>query len=197
MDGERMTMWSLFRDLSLVTPMSADQLKSFIATMDRMLAGSPQKPAGGLVAYLAARAKDEQKLRSARMRLVESGLIEANVNAFPPDQVILLDAARECQERFDEIAKTFKFPTLQFEEFTERYVAAKADHAYLAEELTPIPSLVRVRRASSPRAADCPPAACGGAAHARSRARGCATREALRCFRAAARRPVHGQALPV
>ena len=78
------------------------------------------------------------------MRLVESGLIEANVNAFPPDQVILLDAARECQERFDEIAKTFKFPTLQFEEFTERYVAAKADHAYLAEELTPIPSLVRV-----------------------------------------------------
>ncbi len=198
MDCERMWLSSLFRDLSRVTLMSADQLKSFIATMDRLLADSPQKPAGGLATYLAARAKDEQKMRAARMRLVESGLMEANVNAFPPDQVILLDVARECLETFDEIAKTTKFPTLQFEELSERYVAVKQDPAYFVDWLVPRPSLVRAAPcASSPRTADCPAAACGGPANVRSRARGCAALEALGCLRAAARRPVHGQALPV
>ena len=73
MDGERMTMWSLFRDLSLVTPMSADQLKSFIATMDRMLAGSPQKPAGGLVAYLAARRKTNRSCGRLACGLLNRG----------------------------------------------------------------------------------------------------------------------------
>ncbi len=147
MDCERMWLSSLFRDLSRVTPMSADQLKSFIATMDRLLADSPQKPAGGLATYLAARAKDEQKIRAVRMRLVESGLMEANANAFSPDQVILLDAARECQERFDEIAKTTKFPTPQFEELSERSVAQKPDHAYFVDWL--VPPLVNVRRAQA------------------------------------------------
>ena len=41
------------------------------------------------------RSKDERKLTAARVRLVRSGLAEAVLKTFPPDQVILLDEARE------------------------------------------------------------------------------------------------------
>jgi hypothetical protein len=146
MDGERTVMWALFRDLSSNAAMSAENIKKFSDALDKLLADSPQKSAGKIGVYLAARTKDERKLSSARKRLVESGLLEANVNAFPPDQVILLDEARECQARFDEIVKTMSFAAWQFEALTEKYKAAKREQAYFADTLLPTTALVTVRR---------------------------------------------------
>jgi hypothetical protein len=150
MDGERTVMWALVRDLSTTSPMSAEQINKFIVTpLDKLFADSPQKRAGGIAGYLAALTKDEQKLSSARTRLVESGLSEANVNSFPPDQVILLDEARELQARFDEIVKTMVFPAWQFEALTENYQVAKREQAYFADAVLPVKALVVVRRAQA------------------------------------------------
>ena len=48
----------------------------------------------------------------ARNRLIAGGLPEERVRSFPPDQLILLDEARECQARFDDFAKHMVFPGL-------------------------------------------------------------------------------------
>ncbi len=148
MDGERLIMWSVFRDLSPTAPMSAEQIKGFVDPMDRLLNDSGQNKAPRAIqAYIAAQTKDDRKVAAARRRLVESGLLEPNVKAFPAEQVILLDEARECQARFDEIVKNIFFPAWQFECSCEKFIAAKREQAFFADNLLPMPSLLTARRA--------------------------------------------------
>ncbi len=130
MAGERMILWAVFRELDTVAPMTAEQIKKFIDPLEQLFGEG--KPVG-IRGYLAARTKDEKKMATARKRLVDSGLPEVRINAFSPEQVILLDEARECQARFDEIAKISVFSAWRFEALAEKVKAAKREPAIFAD----------------------------------------------------------------
>jgi hypothetical protein len=131
-DGERMMGAAFFRELDSTAPMSAEQLRKFIDPLDRLIGDGKGGP---IRDYLAARTKDAAKLAAARKRLVDSGLPDDRLKAFPPDQVILLDEAREFQVRFDEMAKITVFPTWQFETLLEKANAKKKEPAWFADAL--------------------------------------------------------------
>jgi hypothetical protein len=86
-------------------------------------------------------------VRAARKRLVEGGLLSSNVSAFPVEQVILLDEARECQARFDEIAKIAKFPAWQFEALFKKSSTGVGTQSIIAKEIFGLTALVNGRRA--------------------------------------------------
>ena len=73
-EGERALVMAEFHDLDDNAPMSADQIKRFIAHMDKLL-GEPGKPVK-VRQWLDARTKDEEMLGAARRRLVEHGIPE-------------------------------------------------------------------------------------------------------------------------
>jgi hypothetical protein len=112
MEGERAVLLAEFRDLDETAPMSADQLKKFIAHMDSLLGdGTPPKPGESRVrAWLDARTKQEELVRAARHRLVEAGLSEKRLLGFPADQVLLLDEKREYEVRRDDVLKLTNLP---------------------------------------------------------------------------------------
>jgi hypothetical protein len=121
MDGERVMLQWVFRDLNDSAAMSVEQIKEFIAHMDKMLVDkmlvigeeTPTKP--GVRAWLDARTKDDAVVGAARQRLVELGLSEERLMRFPADQVLLLDEKRELEERFDDIVKTINVSFWQVE----------------------------------------------------------------------------------
>ena len=116
MDGERVMMAWVFRDLDDSVPMSKSKLEKFVADAEKLLELGEQKPGKpGVRAWLDARNKDAAMVSAARRRLVEYGLPEERLRAFPADQVILLDEKRELEIRFDDDAKTRSFPFWQVE----------------------------------------------------------------------------------
>jgi hypothetical protein len=125
-EGERVLILGEFRALDEIAPMSADQLKRFIAQMDKLLTDAEAKPPGGIRAWLDARTKDEAIVRAARHRLVESGLPEERLLRFPADQVILLDEKLEYEARRDDIMKLVNLPAWQFEALAGESKPAKA-----------------------------------------------------------------------
>ena len=142
-DGERVVIWTIFRDLDSSAPMSAVALKKYITPLDMLFVdGQAIKPGEGVRAYLDARTKDEGKLSAARRRLIESGLPEESVRRFPADQVILLDEKRECEVRFDDAMKIMSFPAWQFESLAAQTKPAK-EKALFADVVLPAPFTVR------------------------------------------------------
>ncbi len=143
MDGERVMMAWVFRDLNDSAAMSEEQIKEFIAHMDQMLVdnmlvideGTPTKP--GVRAWLDARTKDDVVASAARQRLVEHGLSAERLLRFPADQVILLDEKRELEERFDDFVKTIDYPFWQVEALNAQVELKKAP-ALFADVLLPI-----------------------------------------------------------
>ncbi len=143
--GERMGIiqW-MFRDLDNSAPMSADRLNSFIASMDKILKREfPLKLAKGLRAWLDARTKDEGMVGAARQRLVEVGLSEARVRLFPADQVMLLDAKRELEVRFDNAMKTINLPVWQAEAVGNRYKPTREPEPFADEFVPAVDHVVR------------------------------------------------------
>ena len=127
--------------------MSADQLKKFIADMDKLLGDEDAvKAAKGVRAWLDARTKDEAVVGAARRRLVEYGLPEERLLRFPADQVILLDEKREFEVRFDDDMKTVDLPVWQVEALTAR-ITLKKPPALFADAL--VPAITAVRRAQA------------------------------------------------
>ena len=120
MEGERVMSLSPteFGDLDEKAPMTADQIKAFIAKCDLLqLDGKAPKPGESFVrAWLDARTGDESKVGAARHRLAEHGLPREQLLRFPADQVILLDQKREYDARFDDLMKTMKLPAWQAQE---------------------------------------------------------------------------------
>ena len=92
--------------------MSADQLKKFIASMDKLLdrrreaAESRACGRGWTPGPRTRRWSAPPAAASSRCGLPEERLLR-----FPADQVILLDEKRECEVRFDDIMKTMTFPS--------------------------------------------------------------------------------------
>jgi hypothetical protein len=148
LDGERLIVEMLFRDLDSTSPMPAEQIKRSIDALDMLIGQNlVNKETSGLRAYLAARTSEAQKLADARNRLIANGLLEERVKTFPPDQVILLDEARECQARFDEIAKNMVFPAWQLEKVLEKARATVQKPSFFADLL--LSSLPSLRRAQA------------------------------------------------
>jgi hypothetical protein len=87
--GDRVILDPLFEGLDSTAPTSEAKLDKIVTTMESVI--KMNDPKKDTRAWLDARAKDDNYIRSARKRLVESGLVEASVNEFPPFQVILLD----------------------------------------------------------------------------------------------------------
>jgi hypothetical protein len=145
--GERMAIiqW-MFRDLDDSAPMSADRLNRFIAHMDKLLEHEfPLKPGEGLRAWLDARTKDEGMVGAARQRLVEVGLSAAQVRLFPADQVMLLDAKRELEVRFDNGIKTINLPVWQAEAVGNRYQPTKEPEPFADKFVPAVDQVVRSR----------------------------------------------------
>jgi len=146
MEGERLTILWVFRDLNESAPMSADQLKRFIAPLDEVLgigAGKSGKP--GVRPWLDARTKDESKVGAARRRLVESGFAEQRLRRFPADQVILLDEKREMEVRYDDLTITMTLPTWQGDALAAGINKLYKEPALFADAL--VPATYNVRKA--------------------------------------------------
>jgi hypothetical protein len=141
-EGERVIIVAEFRDLDDKAPMSAEQLKKFMAHMDKVLGDEePIKSAKGVQGWLNARNKDAAKVAAARRRLVEHGLPEERLARFPADQVLLLDEKLEYEIRHDDVMKTFAFPLLQAEAMAANQ--PKRPPALFAEALVPATKAVR------------------------------------------------------
>ncbi len=144
MDGERVMMTWVFRDLDETAPMSKDQLQKCVADKDKLLDLVDQKPAKpGVRAWLDARTKDEATVSAARRRLVEYGFPDERLLRFPADQVILLDEKRELEARYDDDAKTKNFPFWQVVALTTP-TKEKKPPALFADLLVPITINVRM-----------------------------------------------------
>ncbi len=59
------------------------------------------------------------------------------MKTFVPAQVILLDDVRECDARFDEIAKIMGFSAWRFEELADKLATVKKEPAFFADALMP------------------------------------------------------------
>jgi hypothetical protein len=129
-DGERVIVLAEFRDLDEGAPMSAAQIKKFVAHMDKLIGdGNPIKP-----------------VRAARRRLVEGGLPEERLLRFPADQVILLDEKREYEVRRDDVMKLLSLPAWHAEALAAQYKLNK-EPALFADAL--VPGTYNVRRAQA------------------------------------------------
>jgi hypothetical protein len=144
MDGERLTVLWVFRDLDESAPMSADQLKKFIAPLAELLEiGAAKSGTPAMRAWLDARTKDESKVSAARRRLVEHGLSEERLRRFPADQVILLDEKREWEVRFDNLIITMTLPTWLGEPLAAQTNKMYKEPALFADALVPATYAVR------------------------------------------------------
>ena len=137
-DGERLIMGWVFRDFSESTPMSADQLKKLIASLDTLFkSAGGEPPKSGVRAWLDDRTKDAKQVDAARRRLVEIGVPSERLLRFPADQVILLDEKRECDERFDDYLKTTTLSIWEIEASFAQ-LKPKKEPALFADALLPL-----------------------------------------------------------
>jgi hypothetical protein len=115
LEGERILILSEFKDLDDTAPMSEGQLKKVITHFDGLLQmeGSNKQT---LRQYLESRVKDQGLVDAARHRLTDYGLMEEQVNQFPPQQVILLDERRDYEVRRDDMMKFMNLPMWQTSE---------------------------------------------------------------------------------
>jgi hypothetical protein len=142
LEGERILIQGEFHELDDREPMSAEQIKKLIAHIQKVreFDKKPQKP---VRAWVDERAKNQELVRAARGRLVEYGIPEERLARFPADQVILLDARRQYEERRDEVMKVMILPTWQAEELISRIKPAKEEG--LLDFL--VPAFQKVRKA--------------------------------------------------
>jgi hypothetical protein len=121
MDGERMIVMMLFRNLEDARPMDAGQVKAFVAEMDKVIGDEePIKSSRGVRGWLDARTMDAAKVAAARGRLIAGGLPEERVRRFPADQVVLLEEKRGFEVRRDDFMKTLNLPVWQIEALAAR-----------------------------------------------------------------------------
>jgi len=144
LEGERALVLAEFRDLDDSAPMSPDQLKKFIAHMDKVL-GEPGK-SFNVRAWLDARITNAAKVSDARRRLVEFGLPESRLRQFSADQVLLLDQKLEYEIRRDDTMKIMNLPAWQAEALADDTKPAR-EPALLADAL--VPGVYNARRSQA------------------------------------------------
>jgi hypothetical protein len=144
-EGERSSLEWVCRDLDERAPMTAEQIKTYIDFVDKMLGdGNAAKP--NVRAMLDKRIKEPGRVSAARKRLVEYGLKEELLNRFPADQVILLDEKRELEVRFDELRKTVVVPFWQGEALAAA-IPSKENPEFFADAFLPSVRAVHIAQA--------------------------------------------------
>src|SRR5262249_3248163 len=101
--GDRMLLEAEFAGFDQQEPMGEESLEKFkkklITSMkDLDFKGNPQN-------WLEEQEKNEDYIRTARKRLVDSGLNEDRVKEFPALQVVFLDQKLDYEGRRDELMK--------------------------------------------------------------------------------------------
>jgi hypothetical protein len=111
--GERVFLGT---DLALLddrAPMNDAQLQKAVNHLQGLMKAINVKK--DVSVWLKDLAKNEEDVRAARKRLIESGLAEDKVKAFPARQVILLDEKLEYEVHRDAMAKVMGLPFWQAE----------------------------------------------------------------------------------
>jgi hypothetical protein len=151
--GDRIRVAGELRPIRDDGPMTEAELKAFVGrlaavqSLAREQAGrAPLSPRSGLQGRLQAAARDSERVRAARRRLVEAGSPEDRVKQFPPAQVILLDAKREFEVQRDERLKLLAVPLWQIDGPADVEGRDQADALLFAELL---PQVVELRRAQA------------------------------------------------
>jgi hypothetical protein len=149
--GERDWAEVEFRLLDDKEPMSDAQLKQFLDRIRTLLEADKESPKTGFVKgdpaeWVAAQAKNEERVRAGRKRLVESGLAEEKVKQFPVQQVILLDEKREYEIQRDRVLTMTAVPYWE----AEKVLAAGDETLQKGEHLFPWwPAVIKVRQATA------------------------------------------------
>jgi hypothetical protein len=124
LEGERLFIETEFRGLSDSTPMTPEQLNTFMDHVDNLkamaVAGQPPRSKIKTRETVAPRAADAGRVVAARGRLVKNGLSEKLLLKFPSEQVVLLDDLRELTVRRDEVIKLMKLPVRQFQDLLNK-----------------------------------------------------------------------------
>jgi hypothetical protein len=142
-EGERLWIMAEFRDLDDSAPMTAEQLERFITRIAKLVdPGKGAFPGRGVRAWLAMRTNDPGKLAAARERLVSYGIPGERLRRFPPEQLILLDEKRECEEREDDAIKVVNLPAWQLEALASKETPVLPP-AIFAEVFVPPPYNMR------------------------------------------------------
>jgi hypothetical protein len=144
--GERLVVSTVFKGLDSQAPMSDDQLKKLIGSIDGLLGDGNAANRGAAGRFIDERARNAAKLAAARVRLIGSGIPEPALRSFPAQQVILLDEKRDCEVRLDDVTKIESLPAWQFEALA---AAAKPyiEPALFADALVAGQQTVRRRQA--------------------------------------------------
>ena len=105
---------------------------------------APRSLRGQLQGRLQALAKDADRIRAARRRLVDAGCAESLVQRFPPLQVILLDEKREYEVQRDERIKLLALPLWQIDSLAGGQERERGGDGLFADLL---PHIIKLRRA--------------------------------------------------
>ncbi|HBI42221.1 MAG TPA: hypothetical protein DDY78_05095 [Planctomycetales bacterium] len=143
--GEVVMVEAEFRLLDENAPMNDAQLKLFLDRVrswysadtlnDRSIKGEP-------IDWVAAQAKNEDRVRAVRKRLIESGLVADKVKQFPAQQVILLDEKLEYEIERDERLKIMALPYWEAEKLQAAAPKEKGEHLFAL-----VPALLKIRQA--------------------------------------------------
>jgi len=116
---ERMMLANVFDVLDETAPMTEAQLQTAVDRIRELIKDTNGLPwlKEDVGKWLAARVKDEARLRAGRRRLVDFGLPEETVKKFPPLQIVLLDDKVATQIWFDDALKAMPLPYWEAEPF--------------------------------------------------------------------------------
>jgi hypothetical protein len=131
------------RDDAPMTEAQVDQLVGRLSGVMGVVRVQTGQSPRSLRAALEARAKDADRVRAARGRLVEAGCAEGLVKKFPAAQVILLDEKRDYEVRRDEGMKLLALAPWQIDALAGDDAASSGDGLF-ADLL---PHIIEVRRA--------------------------------------------------
>ncbi|HEY7326538.1 MAG TPA: hypothetical protein VH592_02790 [Gemmataceae bacterium] len=112
--GDRMMITTdVFASLTDDAPMNESQGQNILERLRRLVKEAQVN--ADVDEWMKKLSQDEDYLRQARKRLIDSGLTEAKVKQFPAPQVIFLDEKREFLVYRDECRKAMSLPYWQAE----------------------------------------------------------------------------------
>ena len=106
---------------------------------------APRNIRGQLQGRLQALARDADRIRATRRRLIDAGYAESLVRRFPPSQLILLDEKREFEVQRDERTKLLSLPLWQVDSLAGGLEGERSGNGLFADFLPHIIKLCRAR----------------------------------------------------
>jgi hypothetical protein len=149
LQGDRTLVATELRPLRDDAAMTEEQIEKLVSRLSGVMGFAREQagqPPRSLRTALAARVKDEEKVKAARRRLVEAGDVRLFFRNFPPAQFILLDAKRDYEARRDERMKLLGLAPWQIDELDCCTDAAQGEDSLFADL---VPNVIAIRRAQA------------------------------------------------